>query len=65
MNPPVAASAARPGWRRVVSRESIDFGVRDPVVTAGRLRRADAAFVDPMLQRRVADAEAFGRRRGR
>ena len=60
MKPPVCGGAARlRGWR-AMSGESIDLGVGDSVVTAWRLRRADAAFIDPMLQRRIADAEALG-----
>ena len=47
------------GGRR--REQAIDLRVGDAVVPAARDARAHAAFVDPVLQRRVADAEPRGR----
>jgi hypothetical protein len=43
-----------------LSREHpLDFSIRHSVVTAARANGADRALVYPLLEGRIADAEAF------
>jgi hypothetical protein len=51
-------SGARPGGglRR---EQAVDLGFRNAVVTAGGRGRTNATVVNPLLQRRVAHAEAI------
>ena len=61
-----AGSGGRSGARgigRCLARdEPVHFRVRDAVMAAGGVRRADPSLVDPLLQRRVADSEPAGGR---
>src|SRR5580704_4346506 len=48
------------GRRGTVPREKpLDLRLGDPMMAAGGLRGSDAALVDPLLQRRVADTKAI------
>ena len=61
---PVAAVVRAPGGvaGSAARDEPLDFRVRDAVMAAGGVRRADPSLVDPLFQRRVADSEPVGRR---
>jgi hypothetical protein len=43
-----------------VCGETVDFGVGNPMMAARCLSGPDPAFVDPVLERRVTDAETLG-----
>jgi hypothetical protein len=44
-----------------VREEAIDLGFRDAVMPTRGVRRAHYALMNPLLERRVAHAEAMGR----
>ena len=48
------------GGRRVPGEHAVDLGLRQAVMAAGGLRRADFPLMDPLLQGRVADAHPIG-----
>ena len=42
---------------RVVFEKTVDFGLRKPTMPASGLGGADAPLIDPLFERRVADAK--------
>ena len=51
-------AAGRGPARMLVREEALDLGLRDAVMPARGVRRAHHALMNPLLERRVADAEA-------
>ena len=62
MRPGCARLAFRRRRGRIAARDQpLDFGVGDSMMPARGRRRANGAAVDPLFQRRVADAETLRR----
>lgn len=55
----VAQGHRRHQWLVLGDQHAVDFGRRDPMVTATRLGRANGPVVDPLFQRGVRDTEAI------
>ena len=56
-----AVARRRPGeWAPGRGQQPFDLGVRDTVMPAGRRPGPEDALVNPLFQRRIADAEAAG-----